>query len=626
MNRAIILSLIVGCLALLFGWCCPNVIRADQPSDLRKQLKDPSPTVRKQAGLALAGANDAEAVPILIDLLAELPAKERIAVEEFLSKLAGEGAPAGQLASEDRIAGKTRRDAWMAWWRKNDGPALLAIVRAHTLTPELRRKIEELIGKLGDDDFSIREAATKRLFDLGRTTLPQLRQASKDRDPETARRARQLIERLEQQSSRRLPAAVVRLLALRKPPGATEALLAYLPRAEEDNRSDEIKNALSLLALRDGKLDAALIQALSDDLPERRASAAEALVQGGGKPGRQAARKLLDDGTATVRLRAALALAQAGDKDGVPVLIDLLAALPDEHVGQAEEALFQLAGDTAPPMMLGTTAGERGKCRDAWAAWWKANAAHADMTRFAVPPLLGYTLLCDTGKGRVFEIDRHGKECWSIENLQLPTDAVVVPGNRVLIAEWQANRVSERDFKGKILWQKQVNHPIAVQLLGNGHIFIASDGGPLREIDRTGKDIYVIQNLPKGVRAAYRSPKGPIVYLTGSGECVLADKTGKRLKSFATHHVPTDVRTIDVAANGRILVTQQKENKVVEYDAAGNKILELNAPQAATAASLPSGNFLVTSYQSQRVYELNRRGKIIWEHKGAGHVYGARRR
>ncbi|MGH7222296.1 MAG: PQQ-binding-like beta-propeller repeat protein, partial [Gemmataceae bacterium] len=351
-----------------------------------------------------------------------------------------------------------------------------------------------------------------------------------------------------------------------------------------------------------------------------------ALVRGGGRDGRAVVRKLLADDAPSVRLRTALALAQSGDKDGVPVLIDLLAVLPDEQVNQAETALFQLAGDSAPQTTLGMEAAEKKKCRDAWAAWWKVNAGRVDLTRMRAHALLGYTLICDTRANRVYEIDRHGKQRWAIDNVALPTDAVVLPGNRVLIAEYNANRVTERDFKGTILWEKPVSQPIGVQRLANGHAFITSAVGNLREVDRTGKDIYVVQNAPKVVRAAYRSRQGSIVCLTGTGECVLVDTTGKRLKSFDTHHVPADLGTMDLSPNGRILVTLQRGNKIVEYNAEGKKLRDVAAPHPSTATALPNGHILVASHQGQRVYELDRGGKIVWEHKGAGNAYRARRR
>jgi HEAT repeat protein/DNA-binding beta-propeller fold protein YncE len=595
--------------------------------DLRKQLKAPSATVRKQAALKLAEANDADAIPILIDLLAELPANERRPIEEFLTWLAGELAPVGQLASEERLARKIHRDAWMVWWRDSDGPALLAAVRDHTLTPELRLAIKQHIGKLGDDDFSIREAAMKDLLHLGRRALPELGKASKGRDLEATRRARQLIEQLERQPRRDLPAAVVRLLVLRKPTGVMEALLDYFPFAEEENRTDEVKNALAVLALRDGKIDAALVRALADDLPERRIVAAEAMIQGGGKLGRQAVRKLLHDNTATVRLPVALALAHAGDKDAVPVLIDLLAVLPNGQAGYAEETLVLLAGDKAPEMKLGTMADERAKRRDIWADWWKTNAHRVEMTRLTEGRTLGLTVVCvcESQKGRVYEIDRRGKQLWCINNLNGPVDAVVIPGNRVLMAEYHGGQVSERDLKGNILWKKNIPNALSVQRLANGNTFIASQNR-LLELNRDGKEIYSISNLRFGIDAAYRSRQGPIVCLTNSNQCVLMDTSGKQLKSFASVHGANNLCVLDVTSNDRILVVQRGKNKMVEFDKTGKLLRERDVPEGTTVTGLPNGNLLVASHSHQRIYELDRQGKVVWEHKNAGQIIRARRR
>jgi HEAT repeat protein len=604
-----------------------RAVPPEQVPEVRKLLKDPSPTVRKRTALALAEAHDAEAIPILIDLLADLSAEQRQPIEEFLKQLAGEWAPVTQLGSEDRIARKIRRDAWRAWWSNTDGEALLAVIREHTLSPAMRQQVKGFITRLGDEEFRVRETADKELHGLGRITLPQLREAIKSKDLEVSRRARQLVERIEREPSRRLPAAALSMLAVRKPEGAAEALLAYLPFAEEEERSDDVKKCLLVLALREGKLNAALVRALGDEQPQVRAVAAEALARGGGRAGRAAVRKLLDDDAATVRLRVALALARAGDKDGVPVLIDLLAVLPDEQVSQAEEALHQLAVDSAPETPLGTEAAEKKKCRDAWAAWWKINAKRVEMSRLSEQPSLGYTLICHYARNRVFEVDRHGKERWAIENLGNPIDAVVLPGGHVLIAEFNKNRVTERDFKGNILWQKQVQTPINVQRLPNGHTVIASNQDFIVEVDRTGKEIYTINNVPGGVLAAYRSCKGDIVCLTNVGQCLLFDTTGKQLKSFAVGHDARCWGGLDVLSNGHILIPIPGRNKVVEFDRSGKSIREIPAADATMATQLSNGHILAAIRNTGHVFEVDRAGKIVWEHKaGPGEVFRVRRR
>ena len=92
-------------------------------------------------------------------------------------------------------------------------------------------------------NLRLREAPIKNCFNLGRITLPQLPQASKSKDLEVAQPRVPLIERIEREPTRHLPAAAVRMLALRKPEGASAALLAYLPLAEEENLTDEVKKS-----------------------------------------------------------------------------------------------------------------------------------------------------------------------------------------------------------------------------------------------------------------------------------------------------------------------------------------------------------------------------------------------
>src|SRR5262249_18636048 len=150
-------------------------------------------------------------------------------------------------------------------------------------------------------------------------------------------------------------------------------------------------------------------------------------------------------------------------------------------------------------------------------------------TQLTARPWLGYTLLCDCTRNRVYEIGRDGKERWAIDNVLFPVDAWVLPGNRVLIAEYNGRRVSERDFKGKILWSKDglPGTPVNVQRLRNGNTFIATQMQIL-EVDRTGKEVYKIDGRTfRGITAACRARNGNIICLAQNGQCLTLDTTGK---------------------------------------------------------------------------------------------------
>src|SRR5205823_14974177 len=110
------------------------------------------------------------------------------------------------------------------------------------------------------------------------------------------------------------------LLAQRKPDGAAEALLDFLPSVLEEKALHELHRCLGKLTLRDGKPDPVIIKARADESPVRRAAAAIALCQTGTKEQLDKVRPLLRDADAVVRLHAGLALLPHGEKEAVPVL------------------------------------------------------------------------------------------------------------------------------------------------------------------------------------------------------------------------------------------------------------------------------------------------------------------
>jgi HEAT repeat protein len=614
---AILTSLLVAA-AIHAG---PSPVPSQQVPEVRKLLQDRSPKVRLRAAKALAEAKDADSIPVLIDLLAELPLDERQSVENFLKDLAGEWAPILKFATDDDVSRGVRRDAWASWWRRCDGPFVLATLAKHTLTADKRRRLEELLTQLGSEDFADRESATRHLLLFGRLALPRLRVAAKDGDVEVARRAKMLIERLETGPEMRLPVAAFRLLAVRKPAGAVEALLAYLPFADDEDREQEVRKSLLVLAQRDGQPDPALRRGLADEQPKVRALAAEALIAVGGAEGRAAVRKLLVGDVPSVRMRTALALARAGEREGVAVLIDVLSLISPEECHQAEDALYQLAGDTAPVVPEGSSGDDNKKRREAWSAWWKVNANRVDLVRIKEHGMLGYTLICEMTSNRLYEIDRDGNRRWAIENVPGPIDAVVLPSNRVLIAEHNAHRVTERDFQGKILWQKEVDTPFKVQRLPNGHTFIASQNGPSVELNRDRREIYAISTvpggIPPGVLAACRSRQGNIVRVTSQNKqlCEVVDTTGKQLRSFPLKYPIEFLGCLDEMPDGRVLIAANTVGKVMEYDSKGKLVREWNVPSVATATGLPNGHILAATESPARVVEMDRSGNVVWEQK-----------
>jgi RNA polymerase sigma factor (sigma-70 family) len=600
-----------------------KVSPAGQP-DARKLLHDADPQIRLKAALDLAEQLDEEAIAVLIELLAELPPPQRKLVEQALQRVAEEWSPNPTLIGDDDISRRILRDAWAGWWRNADGQALLAAFKKRTLSPEQTAKALSLIADLGDNVFAKRQRAAEDLVALGPAVVPLLRQALPGADLEQANRLEQCLKKIAKTHDRdALPPVAVRLLALRKPAGASAALLAYVAFTDDEVMKWEVAKALK--RLNDPTPDAAVVKALQDTAPVRRGLAGEVLAGSTDADVRAAVRKLLTDADLVVRLRVAVALACAADREAVPVLIDLLADLPGEEQWQALEILSRLAGAQAPLCPAMGDAASRQKCREAWRAWYAAHGAKAKLTPLAVPPpLLGFTTVAavvneDPVNSRVVEVDRHGKVRWQFA-CQYPVDVHVLPGNRVLVSEFAPSRITERDFQGNILWQTNElpSQPLNVQRLANGNTFVAT----LRHLLEFDADAKTVFHKDSGDSvAACKLPDGQIVYLTANGKCIRLDASGKEVKRFDLGQNPNRGCGLDLTSRGSLLVSRVPQSLALELDLAGNTLWQAQGPSAAgNATSVPrNGHVMVAMYEQGRVLELDRSGKVVWQYQTAGY-------
>lgn len=606
--------------ALAIDTLCQNGITPSvlEQVPLRKLLRDPKPSVRLRAALALARARDAKAIDTLITLLTELPLTHARQAEDYLSELAGDQAPKTALGS-DAASRQKCREAWAKWWQASaDGERLLQEVRKRTVTEPLRQKCEELIRQLGDGDFTVREKAQAEVKAMGSLILPLLRQAAHHPDLEIRNRARDCLSQMERDKSLPLSPTTVRLIALRKPNGAAEVLLAYVPYSDEEVVQAEVQLALNAVAFTDGKPDPIVIRALTDSQAARRAAAAEALCLGGGREYLPLIRKLLSDSEPTVRLKTALALAGIRERDAVPILIELIGELPSVQVEPAEEYLQRLAGERSPDNLpSGDDIPTRKKRRQAWADWWKANGQRVTLVD-RYPPAgteryLGHILMVIANTGEIIELGPDRKVRWKLNGLMNPRDVQVIGNDRILIAEWNAQRVSERNRRGDILWQKHMagSYPLSAQRLRNGHTFITCNN-KLLEVDRGGNEVFSINRPQQDVVMARRMRHGEIILVSTTRRIIRMDTSGKELKSFGLQMVWQT--GVNILPNGHVLIPATWMNRVIEYDAEGKSVWEVTAMQPQSATRLRNGNALISPQQwPAKVIETDPTGKQVSE-------------
>ena len=506
--------------------------------------------------------------------------------------------------------------------RDGDGKAVLAFIRGRALTAAERDEVLALVDQLGGESFEGRQKATAALAAWGPRASALLRQAVRDADPEVAGRAERCLRASLQGFDAAPLTAALRLLVERPIPGAAAALLAYLPYAEQEDLAALAHTALARATLHNGEADEAVLKALSDRLPDRRVAAGLALSQPAALPYRGLARKLLHDPDADVRLRLGLALLPLKEIDALPALVALLDELPPRQAWPVLEMLEDVAGPEAPPVAPGRDAAGRRRCHDAWEAWWREYGSRLNLSKVDVPApgkprLLGYTLIVQMAlnslTGQVTELNANESQRWLIDDLDYPLSAQILPGDRVLIAEYNNRRATERNFRGAILWSKQVDAPlVCAQRLPDGNTFLVCRNRVF-EVDRAGKEVFSHRRPRPNLIAARRCADGGAVLLTDVGDCVFLDARGREARRFATGAQQVLGAGMDVLPNKRVLVPHFNDNKVVEYAPDGAVLWQAAALSPTGVQRLPGGHTLVTSTTRREVVEVDRDGKVVWK-------------
>src|SRR5262249_11766425 len=181
----------------------------------------------------------------------------------------------------------------------------------------------------------------------------------------------------------------------------------------------------------------------------------------------------------------------------------------------------------------------------------------------------------------------------------------VLANQHILVAE--ANRVTERDSRGTVLWKLEGIAPNSVQRLPNGNTFIQCQD-MLIEVDRRGKEVLRAM-VGQGLSAARRLPDGRIIAFERR-EIIHLDKTGKEVK-----RVPVmcgGAGCNEVLDNGHVLALSPGMGNLIEFDQDGTEVNRFEQPGAAHAFRLPNGNTLVTVMGAKYI-ELDKKWQQIKE-------------
>ncbi len=491
----------------------------------------------------------------------------------------------------------------------DDGPSLVEHLKRRTPDPSTITRIRQALAVLSDDRFEKREAATLELVKLGPVCRSFLIEASRDADFEVADRAKHCLAKIKEWHSETILGAVVRRLVAGRPQGAEQALLRYLPSAEDVGCADEVREGLLELA-RSPVTSGAIKAALKDEEPAIRLAAALALI--GSSNDASDASQLLRDPNRDVRLGLALASLKGPFSDkSISALLELMPAATHAEGCAIEDALYELAGDSGPPAQVWpSNAQGRTLRRNQWAAWVANRSPNRNMSVRTLVVLLDKELIQD--------LDAQSEPLHELTELQFPLDAEPLPGGRVLVAEHAGNKVTLRNMKNQVLWEKAIEMPLVAQHLGKGRVMVAT-AEAIIEFDSGGKEVRRMEFSNEKIMKCHRLAGGE----TG---IVLQDPTGENSRFLRLDRyrrpvgtIPVKVKTsggrIDWHANGHVLVPELEAQRVVEYDTAGKAVWEAAAELPVFAVWLPNGNVMVTSRNENGALEMDRAGKKIWSYK-----------
>lgn len=594
-------------------------------------LKDPLAFRRNTAAYLVGRRGGAEFRQQLRDLLADsdLTVRQRVA-DGLVGKRLAESI-AESAADDDKLLRTEKIDLTTA--------AVLEFIRKKTLNDADSERLRGLMQQLGSGNFAVRERATKTVIAEGTKALPFLKVAAFDRDAERAERARKCMERIRAASSPVVPAAAARFLARPSKDGPGEAirvLLAYVPFADDEMVEEEVLTALTLLSLREPKLEPELVKALGDANPIRRGSAAYVLGYVGAKAEIAQARARLSDENPIARLRAAQGMLAARDKDALPALVQSIKTAPDPYLPRIEQVLFRLADDKGPSENIAPDS--RDKAAKAWDKWLADNRGKIDLARLNdQESYLGLVTIAEYDnqfgniQGQVWESSRGSAKRYTLSgNVMGVMDAQTLPNGRILVAENNANRVTERDAKGEIKWTFQCPvNPICVQRLPNGNTFIASYN-MIMEIRPDKTEAYRITPGPQYYMfSAHKAKNNHIIAITAQGNILeLEAPSGKQI-NMRQIQTGGNWASAELLPNGNYLVASMFPNNgtVREIDRnTGGEIWNKPFPGAFRATRLPTGNILVASMTTRQVAELDRAGNTRWSVNCVGRPWSVRYR
>ena len=243
----------------------------------------------------------------------------------------------------------------------------------------LLENVQQRIEELGDDQYVVREAASAALAGLMPMATEALRQATEHGDMEVRVRANTLLRSGQAHADKNLT-AVFKVIRLKNYRGFNDLLVPLLVRTVQGTQDVALRNESEQLLLQrvTTELLPGVFQELAGTSPEADRIALKLVEQHAGEDATKYLRPLSKSKSVSVKLAAVQVLADRGERDVLPALLELLSA---EDVIARYEACVILRCFTGQKFGFqpGQSAVARATAVETWTTWVDHNGKTAKL-------------------------------------------------------------------------------------------------------------------------------------------------------------------------------------------------------------------------------------------------------
>ena len=474
---------------------------------------------------------------------------------------------------------------------------------------------KKLIAQIGSDSFSERQSAEKSITASTVVPIELLREAALGEHSEKSFRAKRILDKT-LPAEMKIVEKVLRSAELLKVPGITKEVLNSVTRFPNERRIVQLaRRVIAVTATPEdiNFLSAQMASKTTASVREVSISALRILHEKSLSDRFEfwARNHLLEE---SIRLEAALALADLGDRRSLSLLLEVMGKWKSPGFRSLSHiALRQLTGQT-----MDYSAYEEPEVRikqiAAWKDWITFNGNSAVLNfplRMEVSKTTDQpTLVAVTNRNCVLLLGKSSEVVWKFP-CGYPRFAVRMDNGNILIVEYRRNRVIEVDRNKRIVREIPVKFPVNAQPMDNGNILICGhQGKSVVEVNPAGEVVWDFKPIKRSIGYAIRldsgntllAEKGPrnptIGEYTVDGTCIwkFVVDTDKSLSSIQ----PLG-KNVLISIAGSAIEVNKKSNEIVwRYDRDGFR----------NAFRLDNGNTLL--YANDCVLELDPTGQERW--------------